>query len=134
MDYVIDLSLSKFINTNSELFTIIPIESNFICTAYLPTQSFSKIQIAQKVRIKVDNYPYQEFGQLIGKVEAYSATHTNEGYRVKITLPNGLLSSYKKRIDYLPEMNCQAEVITEELSILERIFNNFRSLIDKNNN
>ena len=39
---------------------------------------------------------------------------------VDIELPNGLRTSYNKELLFLPEMEGQADIITEDMSLLER--------------
>ena len=53
-----------------------------------------------------------------------------EKYLIQIGLTNGLMSTYNKKLTYSPEMSGQADIITEDLRILERIFNQFRKLFD----
>ncbi|GHT47636.1 hypothetical protein AGMMS49965_25760 [Bacteroidia bacterium] len=43
-------------------------------------------------------------------------------YTVEISLPDGLLTTYKKELPYLPNMQGQADIITEDISLLERLF------------
>jgi len=43
----------------------------------------------------------------------------------------GLRTTYKKDLDYRPEMSGSAQIITEDLRLIERIFNQFRALVDR---
>ena len=45
-----------------------------------------------------------------------------------ISLPKGLETSYKKKIQFQQEMRGSADIITEDLRLLERIFYQFRSM------
>ena len=81
--------------------------------------------------MKFTNYPYQEFGQLLGTVTAISKIPTEQGYFVSIKLQNGLTTTYHRQLAYQAEMSGSAEVITEDLSLLERIVNNFRRILDR---
>ena len=90
----------------------------------------------QKVRLKLNNYPYQEFGQLIGEVTNISLipttiSETQNAYFITISLPQDLITTYKKEITFTPEMTGTAEIITEDLRLLDRIFNKFRKVLDK---
>jgi len=40
---------------------------------------------------------------------------------VEITLSNGLITTYKKELPYISDMQGQADIITEDLSLLERL-------------
>lgn len=41
---------------------------------------------------------------------------------VDIALPNGLMTTYRKQLPFVPEMEGTADIITDELSLLERMF------------
>ena len=43
-----------------------------------------------------------------------------KGYMVDIGLSNGLRTTYNKDLPFLPEMEGQADIITEDISLLER--------------
>ena len=81
--------------------------------------------------MKFSNYPYQQFGQLVGSVAEISKVPSEEGYFVKVSLENGLTTRYNQQIEYKPEMTGIAEVVTEDLRLIERIFNNFRKVFDR---
>jgi len=55
---------------------------------------------------------------------------TNIGYVVKINIPSELITSYKKTVRYTPGMTATAEIITEDLSLFQRIFHSIRSVFE----
>jgi len=52
----------------------------------------------------------------------------NESYVVEVSLPNKLTTTYKKHLDYKEEMQGTADIITEELSVFDRVFYQFRKI------
>ena len=52
-----------------------------------------------------------------------------KSYMVDIELPNGLRTSYNKELPFLPEMEGQADIITEDMSLLERFLMPIRKVI-----
>ncbi len=79
--------------------------------------------MGQKVLIKLDNFPYQQFGMLIGAVENISISPDTQGnYVVYISVRDGLKTSYNQKIEFRQEMLGTAEIITEDLSLAERLF------------
>ncbi len=130
VSFIRSLSVGEFIKQGEELFAIVPSEQMYIARLEVPASNTGKIRNGQAVNIKLANYPHNEFGQLSGIVKTTSSIpDKNNNYRVEVALPNGLTTSYNKSIEYKPEMNGSAEIVTEQLSILDRIFNKFRSLI-----
>jgi multidrug efflux pump subunit AcrA (membrane-fusion protein) len=115
------------------VFTIIPAKnSNYIAKVKAPLQNSGKIKIGQEVNVKLHNYPYTEFGMLKGKVENISQTPNKEGfYLIDVSLPNVLITSYNREIEFKQEMRGSAEIITEDLRLLERFFYQFKDLLDK---
>jgi len=61
---------------------------------------------------------------LKGVVQNISLVPTASGgttyYVVEIALPDGLNTNYKKELPYLPNMQGSADIITENMSLLER--------------
>ena len=64
-------------------------------------------------------------------MESISLIAKENMYRAKVNLPNGLRSSYKKDLTFKPEMTGTAQIITEDLRLIERVFNSFRKLFDR---
>lgn len=129
--YLNNWSEQDYVTLGQEMFAIIPENEDIVGVVRISEKSYGKVEVGQKVRMKLDNYPYQEFGQLIGTVVEVSEIPSEEGYYVKVSLKEGLLSTYKKTIEYKPEMKGSAEIVTEDLRLIERVFNSFRQLLDE---
>ena len=119
-----------FISAETPLFAIVPENQEYVGYMEVPKQGYGKLEKGQNVRLKMDNYPYHEYGQLDGKVTDISLVPNEEKYRVEFELLNGLTSSYGKELEYTPDMSANGEIITEDLRLMERIFNKFRKLLD----
>ena len=130
LSYVQQLSESMFISAGTPLFAIVPANQEYVGYMEVPKQGYGKLEKGQNVRLKMDNYPYHEYGQLDGKVTDISLVPNEEKYRVEFELLNGLTSSYGKELEYTPDMSANGEIITEDLRLMERIFNKFRKLLD----
>lgn len=107
------------------VFTIIPSdEVKLIGKASLPIARSGKVKIGQKVNIRFENFPDQEYGIVEGNVKNISMVPVKENellnYTVEIELPNALTTTYKKELPYLPEMRGQADIITDNITLLER--------------
>ena len=114
------------ISAGVEVFTIVPDSfCSIIGKATLPVERSGKVKAGQKVNIRLDNFPENEYGILRGTVENISLVPVTTGetayYTLEIVLPDGLLTTYKKELPYLPNMQGQADIITEDLSLLERL-------------
>lgn len=125
-------AVNQTINQGEELFAIVPnTKQTFIGKCTLPIINSGKLAINQKVNIKLDNYPYNEHGMLLGFVSSISQIPTKDNYLVDVKLSNGLTTSYNKNLAYKEQMSGTAEVITKNISVMDRIFFNFNKLIEK---
>jgi HlyD family secretion protein len=53
-------------------------------------------------------------------------------YTVEITLPNKLLTTYKKGLPYLPNMQGQSDIIKYDISSLERFTLPIKKILKEN--
>ena len=106
------------------VFTIIPTEnSSFIAKLKTPAQNSGKLNVGQKVKISLESYPETEFGVVNGVINYISAVPDSEGfYLLDVDLPKTLITSYNKELDFKQEMRGNAEIITEDLRLMERFF------------
>jgi multidrug resistance efflux pump len=123
-------SINQTVNQGDLVFTIIPDDnSSYIARLKTPAQNSGKMKIGQKVNIKLDNYPSTEFGILKGRVNNISLITDEKGlYNVDVKLSDKLITSYKKEIIFKQEMTGIAEIITEDLRLIERFFYQLKQL------
>jgi multidrug resistance efflux pump len=124
---------NQTVNAGDNVFAIIPInESGFIGKIKAPAQNSGKIKIGQTVNIRLANYPDREFGMIEGVIKAISLTPDNDGNQlIDISLPRGLATSYKKQIVFQQEMSGTADIITEDLRLIERLLYQFRDVFKR---
>jgi multidrug resistance efflux pump len=121
---------NQTILTGDNVFSIIPTtEKDYIGKVKAPAKNSGKIKIGQKVIIRLANFPDREFGVLKGTVKNISLLPDKDGnLLLDVSLSNGLQTSYKKQILFQQEMQGSAEIITEDLRLIERIFYQFRDI------
>jgi len=134
------VSYSRFWQENQNVsagdivITIVPWEkAGFTGKIYLPLQGAGKVKVDQKVNIKLDNFPYMEFGMVEGRIRSISSVPVEiNGVKVlalDIDFVNGLISNYGKELNSGEEMSGTAEIITEDMSLFRRLFNPLRHLL-----
>jgi multidrug resistance efflux pump len=126
-------SVNQVINSGDNMFAIIPSNENgYIGKVKAVAQNSGKIKIGQDVNIRLANYPDRQFGVLKGKVKSISLTPDKEGnLLIDISLPKDLTTSYKKEIQFQQEMSGNADIITEDLRLIERLLYQFKSMLNK---
>jgi len=114
------------------LFTIIPSKhEQYIARIKAPIQNSGKIKNGQKVNIKLLNYPETEYGMLQASVTSMSAIPDEEGfYLVSANLSSSLITSYEIEIPFRSEMQANAEIITEDLRLIERFFYQLKGIFN----
>lgn len=125
-------SVNQNIKSGDELFSVVPTQKQqFIGKCILPILNTGKLSIGQKVNIKLDNYPYNENGMLQGFVTNISTVPNKDTYAIDVDLKNGLVTSYNKTLSYKEQMKGKADIITKNISVMDRIFFNFKKLVDR---
>ena len=121
---------NQTISSGEEVFTIVPTDSkNYIAKVKAPAQNSGKIKVNQDVNIRLANYPDREFGIIKGKVKSISLTPDKEGnLLIDVSLPNGIETSYNKKIIFQQEMSGTADIVTEDLRLIERLLYQFRDI------
>lgn len=81
-----------------------------------------KVKSGQKVLIRLTAYPYEEYGLLQGRVIASMANAADSNFRVTIALDRQMITTTGKIIPAQPRLDGTAEIMTEDKSVLQRIF------------
>ncbi len=122
------LTENQYIKSTDTLFAVIPEQNEFIASVDIPVKGMGKAHEGQKVIIKLDDYPFQEFGMLQGEVISMAPSINIRSYRVLVKLPQGLKSTYNQQFRIKSEMAGTAEIVTADLRLIERAFYGLRKL------
>lgn len=127
------LQENQTIKTGQEVFYIAPSTTNYYGEMNISQYSFGKIRKGQRVNLKFSAYPYQEFGMVNGTISYISEVPTNDSiFMSKVEFKNGLKTNFGKVIKPRLGMTAQAEIITADKRLIERFFNNIRTVFYKN--
>jgi len=123
-------SENQVVSVGEEIFSIIPTSNaKYIAKLRVPVLNSGKIKENQDVVIRVANYPDREFGIIKGKLSSISLIPNRDGVLLlDAKLINGLQTSHNKRIDFQQEMSGTADIITEDLRLIERLLYQFRDI------
>ncbi len=119
-------SVNQFVSAGNVVFSVVPeSEQEIIGKATIPIAGAGKVEVGQKVNIKLDNYPYMEYGLLEGNITNISmvpvTTEKGGYYTAEISLINNLVTNYKKELPFNQEMQGNAEIITKDRRLIERL-------------
>ncbi|HEY4785832.1 MAG TPA: HlyD family efflux transporter periplasmic adaptor subunit, partial [Bacteroidales bacterium] len=130
-------SKNQFVMTSDVVFTIVPTKPNrIIGRLKIPISGSGKVLIGQYTHIELENFPYMEFGRLTGQIESISlvpeVSTSGAFYTAEIVLPEGLKTNYNLMLPFSQGMQGSAEIITKNLSLLDRFIQPLHSMIKKN--
>jgi len=135
ISYITGLSSKKSIRAGQVIGHILPEgNTNRYLSATYPVTNIGKIKASQRVLIKFDAYPYKEFGMVEAEVASISEIpelnkKSIPGYEVIVPLSDTIVTDAGNRIPYMPNMTAIVEIITEDRTIFDRIFDQFLGLI-----
>lgn len=116
-----------YVQKGDKVMAILPFQDyeNLLGEVRLPVAGSGKVGPGQRVLIKFDSYPYQEFGLVEGVVDNKALLPQDDKYYVLISLPNRLRTNFGKELPFRLQMAGKAEIITEDKRFLERILEKF---------
>lgn len=130
---------NQFVQEGEKVFTIVPKEDKAFGQVILPAQGSGKIKLGQEVIVKLDNFPYLEYGSISGTVKSISLTTNTakteksdiETYLVLVDFPNKLKTNFRRNLDFKAEAKGTAEIITNDRRFIQRLFDNLKYVLNK---
>jgi len=107
-------------NPNKSTIIVTPAMSSYRVQLSLPIKGVGQIKVGQRVQIKLDPYPVNEFGYLEGKITAVVPYAIDNNYRASVELTNGMNTTNGKKIPLQYYLIGTAEVMLDEKSLLSR--------------
>ncbi|KHT64000.1 hypothetical protein RJ45_08805 [Photobacterium gaetbulicola] len=103
---------------------IIPDDTAFEVSAYVPNRDIGFVRSGSEAVIKVESYPYTQYGQLTGTVKAISpdAIELAGGglyFEVKITLDQQYIDYHGRKLSLTPGMSVLSEIKTGDRKLME---------------
>ena len=110
---------------DSEIIGIAPPSSEYFGIIYLFFSGSGKVDSGQEVIIRLDNYPSDQFGIILGTVQGVASVPSDRTYLVYVKIPIDVTTTYKKHLPYKFNMEGVAEILTDNFSFLDRIMSKF---------
>lgn len=135
LDYLGFWRENLMVKEGVELFTILPQHGEIMGEAYIPALGAGKVKVGQLVNVKLNDYPYDEFGLLCGKVVSISPLMNKvqmnnavvETYLVRIAFPQGATTNFDHKLSLNFESKGTAEIVTKPKRLIERLFDNLKA-------
>lgn len=115
------------VRSGDPLFTINPeTRGQTFALVTIPAQGAGKVKPGERVVIKLDGYPYTEYGFVEGYIQSISNGATEKGFPSTVNLTRGAVTSFGYELNFDKDLTGIAEITTEELTLLQRFFNPLR--------
>ncbi len=112
------------VKSGQPLFYIQPPNSSYYVEITIPQYNFGKVKQGQDVLLKFQAYPFEQYGSVVGTVTFINSLPTDSGYIAKVQLKDGLITTYKKNLPYRNGLMAEADIVTDNLRLLERFYYN----------
>lgn len=132
---------NDFIAPGTPIVSIIPEDDGLLGQVYLPSNGAGKVAVGQDVVIKLDNYPFNEYGSVKGQVKVISqlANQTEDvagkniinTYLITVDLPNKLTTNYGAILNFSSELKGVADILTKKRKLIHRLFDNLKYIASK---
>jgi len=112
----------QYISKDQKLMAVVPATpSTYTGRMLMPVSGAGKVETGQLVLVKVDDYPYLEFGMLKARVGKIALVPDEQYYAVEIDFEKELRTTTGKQLQLQGELNGHAEIITNKRSLMARI-------------
>ncbi|WP_293955977.1 MULTISPECIES: HlyD family efflux transporter periplasmic adaptor subunit [unclassified Sphingobacterium] len=133
IDMIGFVSSSQFIKRGDPLFSVLPRDNKIIAYIQVPSNGAGKLEVGQNVQIKLDAFPFPEFGKLVGKVENISLIPQESMYFVRVSLPEGMKTDMGKIISFGSNMEGEAEILTKNRRLIHKFYDKIYGALTMNN-
>lgn len=129
---VADRSVGSVLREAETLITLVPDGADLYVEANTPSRDVSYVKIGDKVRVKLEAYPFQRFGTLNGVLDVIGADSVplkqddprNElVYRVQVRITDSLGELAARSIRVRPGLVASAEIKTGKRSVASYVLN-----------
>jgi HlyD family secretion protein len=126
-------SINQSVTIGEQVLNVVPDSTgDYIGRMTLSMQRSGKVKPSMPVNVKLSGFPYLEYGMVRGYVKSKSLVASGDAYIIEVALPQGLTTLYNRKLDFTQNMQGRAEIITDNVRLLQRIINPFRYIISRN--
>jgi len=112
---------NQYVKAEEPIFVVTTSLKEQVIRASLPIYKAGKVKVGQPALIKLDEYPFGEFGMLRGTIEKISEVALDKNYIISIRL-SSMRTTTGYNIPLRAELSGVAQFVTEDRNIIQRIF------------
>ncbi|NJL47603.1 MAG: HlyD family type I secretion periplasmic adaptor subunit [Leptolyngbyaceae cyanobacterium SM2_5_2] len=112
------------VQSGEELLSILPAGASLVLEAKVLNRDVGFIQPGMAVKVKLETFPYQEFGLVQGTVDSISPNSVQEQemglvFPARIAIDSTFVTIHGQEIAITPGMTATAEIVTRQKTILQ---------------
>jgi multidrug efflux pump subunit AcrA (membrane-fusion protein) len=124
---------NQVIAAGQDIFYINAGNEQFFGEMSIPQDNLGKVKEGQAVLVKLRSYPFEEYGMLRGKISYLSDVPLKDSIFVsRVTFLSKQASDMKKPVHLKQGMMADAEIITQDATILQRLTRNIIKAMNSN--
>lgn len=120
--FITPLQQNKYLQQGVLLGYVLPDTSHYYAEMVLPQNNFGKVTVGQRVQLRLDAFPYAEFGFVEGKIGYISKVPSDSGFLAIVNVNKNLTTSYRKKLPFKNGLRAQAIIITRDMRLLQRMY------------
>lgn len=120
--FITKVQENQQLKSGEEIMVIAPDIIDYQGEMWLGQYNLGKVKKLQKVTVKFDSFPYHEYGTVQGEIVYIGDIPRDSATLVNVNFPKGLVTNSGKNLPYKYGMTANAEIITEDIRLLERFF------------
>ncbi len=134
-------NIGEVVQPGQRVAEIVPENTPLILAAVVPHQEAGLLRVGLETQIKMDAFPYQNYGVLSGKVISISPNaispseaamgETSSGYRVNISLNEDFVMHEQQAVPLQIGQTASAEIVTRRRRIIEILTDPIRQLKER---
>jgi HlyD family secretion protein len=119
------------VTVDQELFILNPGNSDFFGEIQVPQYNMGKVRTGEKTLVKLHSYPYEQYGVIHGRLTYISeVAYRDSVFIAKVSFIQFENKDPYRKIVLKNGMRADAEIITEESSLLKRFFRNVTKVLN----
>jgi len=119
------LEENRYLRAGTLFGYVTPNDEKYYAETILSQNNLGKIDTGLHIQLRLDAYPYEEWGFLKGTISYISNVPSENGFSAIIKLDNGLVTNNQKRLLFRNGLRGQAIIITKDMRLLQRFYYGF---------
>ncbi|MCC6286786.1 MAG: HlyD family efflux transporter periplasmic adaptor subunit [Chitinophagaceae bacterium] len=132
LTFVLPLQKNQFLEQGKLIGYVSPADASYYAEIRLAQNNFGKVDAGMNVQLRFDAYPYQEVGFIRGRLNYVSDISVDSSFLGRIDLPEGLLTTRKRSLQFKDGLKARALVITRNMTLLQRIYYGITKSLEMN--